>query len=223
MDRWEFFQNSKGLWRWRCTSADGNVVLNSAGVYPLRRQAVADAITHGFADGAGETDLDGAPEADPVAATDHLQALKLEYESAFSASKARPFSDLSLAVSSSASNGLREDVVIALHALEYARREYREALLQTAFGGAAPERWPTQPPSAETALRELRLRYSAAHAAYRSCVHALNEAVASEKEPSLESMEKEAAASRELTEARAHLLAAIAKDTSRLPREDHST
>ena len=83
--------------------------------------------------------------------------------------------------------------------------------MQTAFGGATPERSPILPPSTETALRELRLRYSAAHATYRSRGRALNEAVTSGKGPSLELLEKEAAALRELTEARADLLAAIAK------------
>ena len=48
MDRWEFFQDSRGLWRWRRTSADGNVVLNSAEAYPRRVQAVAEALAHGF-------------------------------------------------------------------------------------------------------------------------------------------------------------------------------
>ena len=162
------------------------------------------------------------PQRARVAATDPLQALKLVYERAFSAYESR-LSDLSLTASDSASNGLREDVVIALHALECARREYREALLQTAFGGATSERYPTLPASAETALRELRLRYNAVHAAYRGCVRALNEAVTSGAGPSRELLEKEAAALRELTEARANLLAAIAKGHQPPSRQEQST
>jgi hypothetical protein len=130
MDAWEFFQNSKGLWRWRCTSADGNVVLNSAEAYPLLVQAVADAITHGFVEEASR-------EAQQVAATD-LDALKLNYSCAYSAYE-RCLAALSQTSCSADLKGLREDLVKAIHALECARGEYREALLLTAFGGAVSE------------------------------------------------------------------------------------
>jgi len=130
MDAWEFFQNSNGLWRWRCTSADGNVVLNSAEAHPLLVQAVAEAITHGFVE-------EVSREAQQVAATD-LDALKLNYSCAYSAYESR-LAALSQASSSAASNGLREDFARAIHALECARRKYREALLLTAFGGASAE------------------------------------------------------------------------------------
>ncbi|HUQ52607.1 MAG TPA: hypothetical protein VM692_10320, partial [Gammaproteobacteria bacterium] len=30
MDKWEFFQDAAKLWRWRCTSADGHRVFDSA-------------------------------------------------------------------------------------------------------------------------------------------------------------------------------------------------
>ena len=124
MDAWEFFQNSKGLWRWRCASADGNAVLNSAEAYPLRVQSVAEAITHGF--------VEEAVAAQQVAATD-LDALKLNYSCAFAAYESR-VAALSQLSSSADLNGLREDLARSIHALECARHEYREALLLTAFG-----------------------------------------------------------------------------------------
>jgi hypothetical protein len=128
MDSWEFFQNSKGLWRWRCTSADRTVVLSSAEAYPLLVQAVAEAITHGFVE-------EVSREARQVVATD-LDALKLNYSCAFAAYESR-LAALSQASSSADLNGLREDLARAIHALECARREYRDALLLTAFGGAS--------------------------------------------------------------------------------------
>jgi uncharacterized protein YegP (UPF0339 family) len=136
MDTWEFFQDSKGSWRWRCISADGNVVLNSAEVYPRRVQAVADAITHGFVEGG--TDLAGHRETQKVGATDQLRALKVKYESAYASYESRLAVISSKAVSAD-SLVLREDIAKALQELECARREYREALLQTAFGGTDSE------------------------------------------------------------------------------------
>jgi hypothetical protein len=131
MDAWEFFQTSNGMWRWRCTSADGNVVLNSAEAHPLLLHAVADAITHGFVERAGR-------EAQQVAATD-LDALKLNYSCAFSAYESR-LTALSQAPPDVALTGLREDLAKAIHALECARHEYREALLLTAFSDASAEK-----------------------------------------------------------------------------------
>jgi hypothetical protein len=58
-------------------------------------------------------------------------------------------------------------------------------------------------------LRKLRLKYNAAYTAYQSCVIALNEAAMSGKKPSKELRENEAKALRELTDARAKLLAAM--------------
>jgi len=66
------------------------------------------------------------------------------------------------------------------------------------------------PPVTDERLRELRLRYNAAYTAYQSCVLALNEAAMSGKPPSNTLLENEAKALRELTEARAKLLAAMA-------------
>lgn len=60
------------------------------------------------------------------------------------------------------------------------------------------------------ALRELRLRYNAAYAAYQSCVMALNEAVMAGVKPSPELLGNEANSLRELTEARSNLLRALA-------------
>jgi len=54
MDKWEFFQDAKGQWRWRSRSADGLVVIASAESYHSRSRAVADAMARGYvADGAG--------------------------------------------------------------------------------------------------------------------------------------------------------------------------
>ena len=131
MDAWEFFQNSNGMWRWRCISADGNVVLNSAEAHLLLVQAVAEAITHGFVERVSR-------EAQQVVATD-LDALKLNYSCAFSAYESR-LAALSQASSDTALTGLREDLAKAVHALDCARHEYREALLLTAFGDASAEK-----------------------------------------------------------------------------------
>jgi hypothetical protein len=127
MDAWEFFQNSNGMWRWRCTSSDGNVVVNSAEAHPLLVQAVAEAITHGFVERVSH-------EEQQVALTD-LDALKLNYSCAFSAYESR-LTALSQASSDTALTVLREDLAKAIYALECARHEYREALLLTAFGGS---------------------------------------------------------------------------------------
>ena len=67
------------------------------------------------------------------------------------------------------------------------------------------------PRISEAALRELRLRYNSAYTAYQSCVRALTEAAASGIKPSADLLEKEANALRQLTEARAELLAAMAQ------------
>ena len=61
----------------------------------------------------------------------------------------------------------------------------------------------------EAALRDLRLIYNAAYTAYQSCVQALNEATTSGKHPSAQLIKNEAAALRELSDARAKLLAAL--------------
>jgi hypothetical protein len=58
MDKWEFFQDAGGLWRWRCTSADGHIVLNSPRSHPSRAAAVADAAARGYGVAAVEVDLD---------------------------------------------------------------------------------------------------------------------------------------------------------------------
>ena len=60
-------------------------------------------------------------------------------------------------------------------------------------------------------FRELRQRYNAAYTAYQSCVLALNEAAMAGHAPSQELLDAEAKALRELTEARASLLAAMAE------------
>jgi len=59
-------------------------------------------------------------------------------------------------------------------------------------------------------LRELRLRYNAAYAAYQGCVIAINEAIISGQKPTPELLENESKALRELTEARAKLLRGLA-------------
>ena len=56
MDTWEFFQDAKSLWRWRCTRDGGKRVFNSTRAYPSRAEAVADAKMHGYTDGAAESD-----------------------------------------------------------------------------------------------------------------------------------------------------------------------
>jgi uncharacterized protein YegP (UPF0339 family) len=58
MDEWEFFQNARGAWRWRCISADATVVRASGELYLSRADAVADAIEHGYAVGAVEVEPD---------------------------------------------------------------------------------------------------------------------------------------------------------------------
>ena len=137
MDSWEFFQSSEGLWQWRCTSADGSVLLNSAEAHPLLVQAVAEAITHGFVERAREIDAEVTRETHQVAGTG-LEALMLKYESAYLAYKSC-VAALSDATSTLASNRLREDVARALDVLERARKEYGEALVATVFGAASSE------------------------------------------------------------------------------------
>ncbi len=69
------------------------------------------------------------------------------------------------------------------------------------------------PPFSAKDLRELRLRYNAAYAAYaayQSCVLALSEAEMSGKKPSPELLKNETAALGESTDARAKLLAGMA-------------
>jgi hypothetical protein len=56
MDTWEFFQDAQGLWRWRCLRDGGQRVFNSPRSYPSREHAVAEAKTHGYADGAADID-----------------------------------------------------------------------------------------------------------------------------------------------------------------------
>jgi hypothetical protein len=71
------------------------------------------------------------------------------------------------------------------------------------------------PAPSEADLRQLRLRYNAAYSAYQNCVIALNEAAMSGQAASQELLKNEAAALRDLTEARATLLAAMASATRR--------
>ena len=85
-------------------------------------------------------------------------------------------------------------------------------------------KWPRRPgtiplymPSiADAELRALRLRYNAAYSAYQSCVMALNEAVISGVLASPELLKNEAAALRELTDARGKLLDAMAAAANEL-------
>lgn len=58
MDKWEFFQDTAGLWRWRCTAADGQRVFNSTRSHPTRAHAVAEAAERGYTEAAPEVDLD---------------------------------------------------------------------------------------------------------------------------------------------------------------------
>jgi hypothetical protein len=58
MDKWEFFQDAGGLWRWRCTSADGQRIFNSMRAHPTRALALADAQARGYTDGASEIDVE---------------------------------------------------------------------------------------------------------------------------------------------------------------------
>jgi hypothetical protein len=53
---WEFFQDTEGLWRWRCTRDGGQSVFNATRSYPTREDAVADARTRGYTQGAEEID-----------------------------------------------------------------------------------------------------------------------------------------------------------------------
>jgi len=66
----------------------------------------------------------------------------------------------------------------------------------------------------DAALRDLRLRYNAAYAAYQSCVMALQEAIMSGTGPTKELVEKEAKALRALTGSRAMLLRGLADQVS---------
>jgi uncharacterized protein YegP (UPF0339 family) len=59
MDRWEFFQDTRGLWRWRCTSADGQVMLCSNEAYQSRVHVIANASAHGYVEGAEELEREG--------------------------------------------------------------------------------------------------------------------------------------------------------------------
>jgi hypothetical protein len=65
------------------------------------------------------------------------------------------------------------------------------------------------PTITDAELRELRLRYNAAYAAYQGCMIALNEAVMTGEAASPALLKKEAEALRELTEARGELLEAM--------------
>jgi hypothetical protein len=73
----------------------------------------------------------------------------------------------------------------------------------------------SQPAPTEADLRDLRLRYNAAYSAYQNCVISLNEVAMSGQAASQELLKNEAAALRDLTEARATLLAAMAAATRR--------
>ena len=66
------------------------------------------------------------------------------------------------------------------------------------------------PRLSEAALRTLRLRYNSAYTASQSCVRALTEAAASGVVPSADLLTQESKALRQLTDARAELLAAMA-------------
>jgi hypothetical protein len=55
MDKWHFFQDSRGLWRWRRTTPDDLRVVNSVEAFQVRAHAVADAITHGYLEAAENT------------------------------------------------------------------------------------------------------------------------------------------------------------------------
>lgn len=66
-------------------------------------------------------------------------------------------------------------------------------------------------PITDAQLREFWLQYDVAARAYQSCVLALNEAVTSDKGPTPELLTNEAAALRDLTEARGNLLEALAE------------
>jgi hypothetical protein len=50
MDKWEFFQDIKGAWRWRRTSADGRATTTSTVSYQTKTGALYDAKTHGYAE-----------------------------------------------------------------------------------------------------------------------------------------------------------------------------
>jgi hypothetical protein len=81
---------------------------------------------------------------------------------------------------------------------------------RTTVGRAANGRTGLLPPATDAQLQSLRLRYNAAYTAYRSRVNALSEAAMEGKAHAAELLEHEAKALRELNEARANLLAAMA-------------
>jgi uncharacterized protein YegP (UPF0339 family) len=58
MDKWEFFEDAGGSWRWRCTSADGHTVFDSTRSHSSREHAVADARAHGYPEGAPAVDIE---------------------------------------------------------------------------------------------------------------------------------------------------------------------
>lgn len=58
MEKWEFFQDAAGLWRWRRTSADGHRIFNSTSSHPSRAEAVAEAAKRGYAAEAVDVDIE---------------------------------------------------------------------------------------------------------------------------------------------------------------------
>ena len=69
------------------------------------------------------------------------------------------------------------------------------------------------PPVTDETLRELRQRYQTAYTAYRSCVDAMTALTLRSEKPSLELLDSEAKALRELNEARdAHRAALLEAD-----------
>jgi hypothetical protein len=83
-------------------------------------------------------------------------------------------------------------------------------------GNKWPKRLRTIPEMPEAAItdtdvRVLRMRYNAAYSAYQNCVIAINAAAMAGQAASTELLQNEAAALRELTEARGQLLMAMAE------------
>ena len=58
MDTWEFFQDTQGLWRWRCSRNGGQRVFNSTRSHPSRSHAVTEAKTLGYTEDSAEIDGD---------------------------------------------------------------------------------------------------------------------------------------------------------------------
>ena len=50
MDKWEFYKDAQGLWRWRRTSPNGNIVGASTEGYVNKEDCVGNAVRNGYSE-----------------------------------------------------------------------------------------------------------------------------------------------------------------------------